>query len=298
MLPKYNFPKASDETKKGLLVMLIIASFISNVVIFREQLLDNQMLEVELSKQIESGSVLLAQLKHERSKSNGLQNNLNAVKESNDQIKMQVETLTSSVGVLQKLTSTDPELLKKYSKIYFLNENYKPEGLANIDPSFLIQKERVTQINSKVLPYLQKMLADATEQGVDLKILSAYRSFAEQGSLKSAYTVTYGSGANKFSADQGYSEHQLGTTADFTNTKNGAVLTGFDKTSEYEWLMNNAYKYGFVISYPKENTYYIFEPWHWRYVGINLATQIHNDNTYFYALDQRYIDGYLVDLFN
>ncbi|MFZ2522764.1 MAG: M15 family metallopeptidase, partial [Minisyncoccia bacterium] len=210
----------------------------------------------------------------------------------------QIQNLAGTVGVLEKLSQTDSELLKKYSKVYFLNENYNPEGLSSIDPIYLIQKEKTTQINSKVLPYLYKMLADATEQGVDLKILSAYRSFKEQGSLKSTYTVTYGTGANKFSADQGYSEHQLGTTLDFTNTKNGAVINGFDKTAEYKWLQDNAYKYGFVLSYPKENTYYVFEPWHWRYVGINLATRIHNDNTYFYALDQRNIDSYLIDLFN
>jgi hypothetical protein len=120
----------------------------------------------------------------------------------------------------------------------------------------------------------------------------------EQASLKSAYTTSYGSGANKFSADQGYSEHQLGTTLDFNTTKRSSVLSGFDKTPEYKWLTENAYKYGFVISYPKENKYYIYEPWHWRFVGISLATRIHDDNTYLYALDQRDIDTYLINLFD
>jgi D-alanyl-D-alanine carboxypeptidase len=87
--------------------------------------------------------------------------------------------------------------------------------------------------------------------------------------LKSQYRVTYGAGtANSFSADQGYSEHQLGTTVDFTTPKVGGTLTGFDKTDSYKWLQNNAYKYGFILSYPSSNGYYIFEPWHWRFVGL------------------------------
>ncbi|MFA6274340.1 MAG: D-alanyl-D-alanine carboxypeptidase family protein, partial [Candidatus Paceibacterota bacterium] len=78
---------------------------------------------------------------------------------------------------------------------------------------------------------------------------------------------------------------------------NGSLID-FDKTPEYTWLLENAYKYGFIISYPAGNTYYKFEPWHWRFVGINLATKLHNDNVYFYDTDQRIIDSYLVSLFD
>lgn len=302
MKTTYNFPTPNEKTKKGLLFLIIVGCFISNVLLTRDFLMSYQTKEVELQNQLDQQYVtltaLLDNLSKERNKSISLENNLKAEKESNEMIKNQVETISSSVGVLEKLSKTDSELLKKYSKIYFLNENYKPLKLTYIDPKYLIQPTKQTQIHSDVWPHLQKMMDDANASGLDLKVLSAYRSFETQAALKNTYTVTYGTGANKFSADQGYSEHQLGTTLDFNITKNASVLTGFDKTNEYKWLQDNAYKYGFVVSYPKENKYYIFEPWHWRYVGINLATRIHNDNTYFYSLDQRDIDGYLVNLFD
>jgi D-alanyl-D-alanine carboxypeptidase len=111
--------------------------------------------------------------------------------------------------------------------------------------------------------------------------------------------MTFGSGtANSFSADQGYSEHQLGTAVDFTTPAIGAVLTGFDKTASYQWLQANAYKYGFVLSYPKGNGYFVFEPWHWRYVGVELATFLHDQGKNFYDLDQRTIDSYLIKFFD
>jgi D-alanyl-D-alanine carboxypeptidase len=60
----------------------------------------------------------------------------------------------------------------------------------------------------------------------------------------------------------------------------------------------NAYKYGFTLSYPKGNTSYVFEPWHWRFVGVKLATDLHNQGKNFYDLDQRSIDAYLVNFFD
>src|SRR3970282_1720772 len=128
--------------------------------------------------------------------------------------------------------------------------------------------------------------------------LSGYRSFGTQASLKSQYSVTYGSNSNSFSADQGYSEHQLGTTVDFTTKKTGETLTGFDKTPAYEWLLKNAYLFGFIFSYPKANFYYIFEPWHWRFVGVYLATYLHEQNKNFYDMPKRDIDQYLIKIFD
>ena len=99
-------------------------------------------------------------------------------------------------------------------------------------------------------------------------------------------------------AGQGYSEHQLGTTLDFITPGQNGNLTGFDKTDAYLWLQNNAYKYGFILSYPKGNTYYMYEPWHWRFVGIKLATYLHDTNLNFYNMDQRDIDKYLINTFD
>lgn len=211
----------------------------------------------------------------------------------------QVTTITSTVADLSKLATIDPQLLAKYSKVYFLNENYTPAKLATITPEYTYEKSRSYQFEGDALPFLQNMLADASSTGTKIEVISAYRSFGQQAALKSSYKVTYGAGtANSFSADQGYSEHQLGTAVDLTTPKLGASFDTFSKTDAYTWLVNNAYKYGFILSYPANNSFYQYEPWHWRFVGIKLATMLHTEHEYFYDLDQRSITPYLITLFD
>ncbi|MBU6321172.1 MAG: M15 family metallopeptidase [Patescibacteria group bacterium] len=214
--------------------------------------------------------------------------------------KVNVAGVSSQVAMLAKLQSLDPELLAKYSKVYFLNENYVPASLTTIPDQYDYFSGKTLQILPQVLPHLEAMLSAASSTGVALYAYSAYRSFDTQVALKKDYVVTFGAGtAGSFSADQGYSEHQLGTAVDLETTGMGGELTGdFAKTSAYQWLTDNAYKYGFTLSYPPGNTYYIFEPWHWRFVGIQLATYLHNSHQYFYDLDQRYIDSYLANIFD
>ncbi len=209
-----------------------------------------------------------------------------------------VGEIASTVGNLQRLAEMDSELLKKYSKVYFLNENYIPKNLSDIATSTLYTKNKVVQIYNEVGPYLERLIKFSLQDGVGLLVVSAYRSYGMQSVLKSSYKFSYGVGANQFSAEQGYSEHQLGTAIDLTTAKIGDTLAGFSKTNEYKWLVGNAYKYGFILSYPEGNDYYVYEPWHWRFVGVELATFLHDQNKYFYDLDQREIDGYLLNIFN
>lgn len=225
-----------------------------------------------------------------------LLNQLTEEKDRNDAFEEQIEDISGTVGKLDKLSKMDPKLLQKYSKVYFLNEHFLPESTSPIDPAFVLRDEP-EYIHSKVLPFLTDLLEDAKEDGVDLITSSGYRSFGEQKSIKNTYTIIYGVGANTFAADQGYSEHQLGTTVDFTTTNN-AALDGFEATPAYAWLQKNAHRYGFTLSYPKDNAYYIFEPWHWRFVGEDLADDLDDAGKYFYDLDQREIDTYLISLFD
>jgi LAS superfamily LD-carboxypeptidase LdcB len=211
----------------------------------------------------------------------------------------QLGDVSGTVGTLEKLSKTDPELLAKYSKVFFLNENYAPERVVNIKPEYLYYEQNPETIHVAVGPRLEELLDEAKADGIELYVFSAYRSFDEQKALKGAYSVTYGAGtANTFSADQGYSEHQLGTTVDFITTGLNGQLQGFQNTAAYQWLLKNAHKYGFILSYPANNGYYIFEPWHWRYVGVKLATDLYEDGQNFYDLDQRDIDKYLVNIFD
>jgi LAS superfamily LD-carboxypeptidase LdcB len=223
------------------------------------------------------------------------------VQKSNEfeSLRGQVETATKTVDDLVKLSQTDKELLQKYSKVYFLNENFVPPHLTQIDPKYIFDKTQNEFFLTNTYPFLANMIDAAARDGIQLQVDSAYRSFDEQKDLKSSYKITYGSGANKFSADQGYSEHQLGTTADLTNSKdNGDLSISFDKTDSYKWLKDNAYKYGFILSYPKGNQYYQYEPWHWRFVGVKLATFMREEGKNFYDLDQREIDKYLISFFD
>jgi LAS superfamily LD-carboxypeptidase LdcB len=218
--------------------------------------------------------------------------------ERNNDFEKQIKKISKTVGVLDTLSKTDKELLQKYSKVYFLNEHYIPEALSQIDNEWKYTESKDLKLHSKVVTYFDKMVKDAKADGVDLWVVSAYRSFTEQASLKGQYLITYGSGANTFSADQGYSEHQLGTTIDFTTKGLSGGLNGFGSTPAYEWLKENAYKYGFTLSYPEGNTYYEYEPWHWRFVGEKLAKDLHRDNAHFYDWEQRKIDGYLINIFD
>jgi LAS superfamily LD-carboxypeptidase LdcB len=243
---------------------------------------------------------------------NSLQENLAAVTAQKDDFEQkyldqlgrmnlldtQVQNIQSLVSVLDKLQKTDKELLEKYSKVYFLNENYTPAALIKIDSQYTYYPENDSLFYLGAWPFLQDLMKAANADGIDLKIISAYRSFGTQTEIKARHTMIYGSGANSFSADQGYSEHQLGTTVDLTTQSVGATFSGFEKTPAYSWLLANAYKYGFILSYPENNQYYQFEPWHWRFVGRELAKFLHDQGKNFYDLDQREIDQYLISIFN
>ncbi|MEK9178142.1 MAG: D-alanyl-D-alanine carboxypeptidase family protein, partial [Patescibacteria group bacterium] len=231
--------------------------------------------------------------------SDTLKQNSATIEQQLGNYQQQVSTVSGTVNTLQKLSKTDPQLLQKYSKVFFLNEYYAPARLIEVPSDYEYSDTKQLKFQTDIWPHLKQMLDDAKKDSVNIYVFSAYRSFNKQSALKGQYRVTYGSGtANSFSADQGYSEHQLGTAVDLITSGLGGVLDGFDNTKAYTWLLANAYRYGFIISYPKDNTFYVFEPWHWRFVGVLLATDLHNQNKGFYELDQRKIDEYLVNFFD
>jgi zinc D-Ala-D-Ala carboxypeptidase len=216
----------------------------------------------------------------------------------NEDFEDQIENLAGTIGVLDKLSKTDEELLQKYSRTYFLNENFMPMKLSLIADEYLFNPDRDAYFHGDAIDYLEEMLRDAQADGHDIKVVSAFRSFDEQREVKSSHVVVYGTGANAFSADQGYSEHQLGTTVDIAYANSGALTESFAATEAFTWLTNNAHHYGFILSYPEGNQFYDFEPWHWRFVGRSLAEDLHDDKKSFYELDQRELDTYLIKIFD
>ncbi len=227
-----------------------------------------------------------------------IERDLKREKNKNEEFEDQIKEIAGTVGILDKLSKTDEELLQKYSKVYFLNENFRPDKLTKIDSEYVQEGRRDQYFHTSAWPYLEEMIQDAKDDGIDLKVTSAFRSFEEQAELKGQYTIQYGSGANAFSADQGYSEHQLGTTLDLTTPSVGGPYTSFENTEAFAWLQKNAYKYGFILSYPQGNGFYVYEPWHWRFVGTKLADFMKDEGVTFYDLDQRVINEYLVNIFD
>lgn len=283
----------------GLPITAILVILGTGSYFFYTQYQTLQATRIELANTSAEAAKLKASLATTTEAREVLASTLYAEQHKNQVFQSQISDIGSTVGKLDKLAKTDPQLLAKYSKVYFLNENYIPSELTDIDTKYLFELSRKFQIHTEVQPHLYAMLDAAAEDGIDLKIISAYRSFSTQASLKVSYKFTYGAGtANAFSADQGYSEHQLGTALDFTTTKVGSSFAGFDKTDAYTWLTKHAHQYGFILSYPKSNKYYTYEPWHWRFVGTALAIKLHADDQVFYDLDQREINTYLINLFD
>ena len=255
-------------------------------------------LEIENAALIASTSALESELARKKTDNFDLLERLASFETDNTSLQQHVAQMAGELGIYDKLSKTDRELLQKYSKIYFLNENYIPSSLATITPEYLYTKNRALSIHSGVLPELTQLLNEASSSNESLLVVSAYRSFGQQANLKSHYLMTYGRGANRFSAEQGYSEHQLGTTVDFTIPALGASFMRIESTSAFVWLTQNAHRFGFVLSYPKNNDYYQYEPWHWRFVGVTLASKLHEENKYFYDIPQREIDTFLVSIFD
>ena len=119
------------------------------------------------------------------------------------------------------------------------------------------------------------MVDAARAEGINLRSVSPYRSYGTQNSLYNSYVRSMGrTAADRTSARPGSSEHQLGLAVDI-NTADSS--SHFENTAEYAWLLDNCWKYGFIIRYRQGREYitgYEFEPWHYRYVGTGYAESI------------------------
>lgn len=126
---------------------------------------------------------------------------------------------------------------------------------------------------------LIELLDAAIDDGFDMYAASTYRSYQQQANTFQFWVERDGlEEAERQSARPGHSEHQLGTTADLTVARNGADLDSFRGTPEAEWVAKNAWRFGYIVSYPPDSesiTGYLWEPWHIRYVGRDVARAVH-----------------------
>ena len=176
-----------------------------------------------------------------------------------------------------EITADPNDLLILVNKKYKLPSTYAPSGLINLGDSGV--RNGGHYLGRAVILGDLKALGDAARvDGVDIAIKSAYRSYSTQtatyNSWLSKYNYNYDL-VDTFSARAGHSQHQLGTTIDFTtNECNDSIGNVFNSTQASVWLSENAWKYGFVISYPigvETITGFKYEGWHYRYIGVENA---------------------------
>lgn len=162
-------------------------------------------------------------------------------------------------------------LVNKYHK---LPDNYEPDDLVELS----YKNGYTYKLRKEAANAFELLTSKALLDNVYFYPFSAYRSFDTQKIIYNRYKANDGEkNADTYSARPGFSEHQLGLAVDVRSSTLNDNLT----ESDYKWMLDNSYKYGFIIRYPKGKqhiTQFIEEPWHIRYLGVELATKVHDSN--------------------
>jgi len=162
------------------------------------------------------------------------------------------------------------------NKNFILSSDYVPKDLVTLPGGGLLRAEAAAAFI--------KMRDAANQDGLTLAVRSSYRTFGDQVASYNLVMDSYGRDSAEASvARAGHSEHQLGLTLDLAPM---AGLTGpltamhFEDTAQYSWLLEHGHEYGFILRYPSAYVHihnYVFEPFHWRYVGVKIATNMFNE---------------------
>ena len=130
-----------------------------------------------------------------------------------------------------------------------------------------------------------EIAVDAKKEGLTLVANSTFRTYATQEKTYNYYKTNKGSAyADSYAARPGHSEHQTGLAIDISTLN--STSENFEDTPEFNWLIDNAYKYGFILRYPENKehlTGFDYESWHYRFVGLDVAKKIHEENITFDA---------------
>lgn len=164
-----------------------------------------------------------------------------------------------------------------------LSSTYVPSDLTTLtDVPTCLANPEVNQLRKEAAEALTKLFKAANDElSIQLYARSGYRSYNTQVALYNGYVKNHGQeAADTFSAKPGQSEHQTGLAMDVTSDSVNLQLSeDFGDTKEGKWLCENAYKYGFIIRYQKgkeDITGYMYEPWHIRYLGTDLAKKVYD----------------------
>lgn len=161
------------------------------------------------------------------------------------------------------------------------------DGILIANKTYSLPSTYGSGLTSQTSSAFSKMQAAAKEDGINIKIGSGFRSYSTQKNLYNNYVKRDGkAAADTYSARPGHSEHQTGLGFDIVSTdlpSSYQINSTFDNTDEAKWASDNAYKYGFILRYPKGKTGetgYKYESWHFRYVGEDLAKKLYNNGNW------------------
>ena len=187
-------------------------------------------------------------------------------------------------------TDTSKEFLIIANKFYHLPEGFVRDDIKKISLQYAYSDNYASEV---VIDAFDKMYHDVKDElGIRLMVNSSYRSFNDQEEIYNEFRKVSQAYADSYAARPGYSEHQTGLALDITSLEH-PFIKEFTESDEFSWLKNNAHKYGFILRYPqgKEHiTGYSNESWHFRYVGIDIATQIFNEGITFDEYYAYYIE--------
>lgn len=177
----------------------------------------------------------------------------------------------------------DEGILTLVNKYNYIPHDYLPKDLIKVNNLYINKEAYDAYLNLK---------SDIEKENMNIRIISAYRSYDYQESLYNRYLQKEDQKkVDTYSARPGYSEHHTGLAIDIDNGK--LDFNKFYLTKELQWMQDNAYKYGFILRYPKDKeniTGYAYEPWHYRYVGKEIAEYIKKHNSTYEEYYYEFID--------
>ena len=191
-------------------------------------------------------------------------------------------------GKAAPISVVDDNYLILVNKTHPLSSDYWPDDMVTVSKTVAgVGNADTHKLRKVAADALEEMFAAAEKDGIDIALRTGFRSYSYQNSLFNSYAANHGEAeANKFSARPGESEHQSGLCCDLGGKSEGYALSySFGNTDEGKWVAEHAHEYGYIIRYidgktvngemqPGEITGYVFEPWHIRYVGVDVATEI------------------------
>ena len=179
------------------------------------------------------------------------------------------------------LEAKEKGLLILVNKEHPVDQSYKPDDLTAVKYYVPDRAESTRYMRAEAAEAFRRLVEAAAAEGLEIKMTTAYRSYDFQKILFDNYVAKEGEKkANTYSAKPGQSEHQTGLATDVSSPSVDWQLSNdYGNTAEGKWLADNAYRFGFILRFPKgkeDITGYQYEPWHIRYVGLTAAREIHD----------------------